>query len=199
VVVIAGGGYYALTHRTGTTVPRPSASGQPTPTPTSTPTPTPTPTAAASVTLTDPGHDFSAAFPLTPVSTTESETVDGVSLSYTGWTAIDPSTGDQYVVVDMPYPASVDVSDPQLSLQAGVNSMVTSLNATVISRTSGTDGGYPDVDVLVSTEGIYIDYQCVLAGHAFYGAGVASAQDPPPGFAAFAASLKIYSTAAATS
>jgi hypothetical protein len=200
VAVIAGGGYYALTHRTGTSVPTPSASARPTPTatPTPTPPPTPTPSATTTVTFTDPGHHFSAAFPATPQSATESETLDGTTLTYTGWTAVDPSTGDEYVVVDMPYPASVNVSDPELSLQAGVNSMVSSLKATVISQTSGTADGYPDVDVLISYSSIYIDYQCVLAGHAFYGAGVESAQDPPPGFAAFAASLTIYSTAAAT-
>ncbi len=200
LAVIAGGGYYALTHRSGTPVPTPSASGRPTPTatPTQTATATPTPTATTTVTFTNPGHDFSAAFPVMPQSTTQSETVDGATLTYTGWTAVDPSTGDQYVVVDMPYPASVNVSDPPLSLRAGVNSMVSSLNATVISQATGTADGYPDVDVLVSTDGVYIDYECVLAGHAFYGAGVESAQNPPPGFAPFAASLTIYSTAAAT-
>ncbi len=194
LVVIAGGGYYALTHRTGTPAPAPSASGRPTPTA----TPTPTPTATTTVTFTDPGHDFSAAFPATPQSTVQSEPVDGATLNYTGWIAVDPSSGDQYLVIDMPYPASVNVSDPQLGLQTGVASMVSALKATVVSQTAGTADGYPDVDVLISTSGVYIDYRCILAGHAFYGAGVESAQNPPPGFAAFAASLTIYSTAAAT-
>jgi len=198
VVVIAGGGYYALTHRTAAPVTHPPTTPAATPTPTPAPTPTPTPSPAATVIFTDPGHDFTAAFPATPQPTSESETVDGVTLSYTGWTAVDPATGDQYVVVDMPYPTKVNVSDPQQSLQAGVSAMVTSLSATVVSQSSGTADGYPDVDVLISSRGVYIDYECVLAGHVFYGAGVESAENPPPGFATFAASLQIHSTAAAT-
>jgi len=209
LAIIAAGGTYILTHRTATPAPAPSASAQatatatpaPTPTPSPGPTPTPAPSASpsAAALFTDPGHDFAAAFPVTPASVNGSESESGVTISYTTWEAEDVTTGDQYLAIYMPYPSAVSVSDPQLSLQAGVNSMVTNLGVTVISQVLGTYDGYPDDDVLVSLDGVYLDYRFILAGHDFYGFAVASAQNPPPGFTSFVGSVQLYSTAPAPS
>ena len=188
------GGVYIITHSSAPgSGPGPSA--PPTRTPSASPAPTPSPTQVTSAAFIDPGHDFSALFPATPTSTTGSETEAGITLQYTIWLATDPSTGDQYAVIYLPYPASANISDPQLGLQAGVNDMVVAEGETLVSQQTTTYDSYPAEDCLVTKDGLYAEYQFLIAGHVFYAAGVESGQNPPPGFAAFAGSLQILSIA----
>jgi hypothetical protein len=216
VAIIIAGGAYILTHRVATPVPRPSPSALATPTPTPAPTPTPTatppatptptplptptPTAASSASpsaagqFTDPGHDFAAAFPATPTSASGSETESGITITYTTWEALDPVSGEDYFAIWMPYPPAVNVSNALTSLETGVTNMVTSQGSALISQTTGTYQGYPDDNALISAGGAYEEYRFILAGHDFYAFGVASAENPPPGFSAFVGSVQIYAT-----
>ena len=191
LLALVAGGVYLITHRSA---PGSGPSAPPTRTPSASPAPTLSPTPVTSAAFTDPGHDFSALFPATPTSTTGSETEAGITLQYTIWLATDPSTGDQYAVIYLPYPASANISDPRLGLQAGVNDMVATEGETLVSQQSTTYDGYPAEDCVVTKDGLYVEYQFLIAGHVFYAVGVESGQNPPPGFTAFAGSLEILST-----
>jgi hypothetical protein len=140
--------------------------------------------------FTDPGSHFSVAFPVTPISQSETLPVDGSNLTITEYVATVSST-DQYEAGYVLYPDSVDTSNPSVNLAGAVQGAVTSTGGTLLSQSQGTYQGFPSVDFLLSAAGEYIDYRVVLDGHSLYQVAVASTVNPPANFTSFASSLKI--------
>jgi hypothetical protein len=133
---------------------------------------------------------FSVAFPVTPISQSETLPVNGTDLTITEYVATVSST-DQYEAGYVPYPDSVDTSNPSVNLAGAVQGAVTSTGGTLLSQSQGTYQGFPSVDFLLSAQGEYIDYRVVLDGHSLYQVAVASTVNPPANFTSFASSLKI--------
>lgn len=144
----------------------------------------------AAHTYTDPGKHFSAAFPVTPLSTSQTLTEDGVDVTITMYEA-QVSGSEGYMAGYAVYPQSVDTSNPTANLAGAVQGGVTAVNGTLLSQSQSTYQGFPSVDLLVSAGGYYIEYRFVLDGHSMFEIGIQSTQDPPPAFTAFANSLVI--------
>jgi hypothetical protein len=140
--------------------------------------------------FTDPGSHFSVAFPVTPISQSETLPVNGADLTITEYVATVSST-DQYEAGYVLYPDSVDTSNPSVNLAGAVQGAVTSTGGTLLSQSQGTYQGFPSVDFLLSAQGEYVDYRVVLNGHSLYQVVVASTVNPPANFTSFASSLKI--------
>lgn len=130
------------------------------------------------------------AFPVTPISQSETLPVNGTDLTITEYVATVSST-DQYEAGYVPYPDSVDTSNPSVNLAGAVQGAVTSTGGTLLSQSQGTYQGFPSVDFLLSAQGEYTDYRVVLDGHSLYQVAVASTVNPPANFTSFASSLKI--------
>jgi hypothetical protein len=140
--------------------------------------------------FTDPGSHFSVAFPVTPISQSETLPVNGTDLTITEYVATVSST-DQYEAGYVLYPDSVNTSNPSVNLAGAVQGAVTSTGGTLLSQSQGTYQGFPSVDFLLSAAGQYIDYRVVLDGHSLYQVAVGSTVNPPANFTSFASSLKI--------
>ena len=140
--------------------------------------------------FTDPGGHFSVAFPVTPISQSETLPVNGADLTITEYVATVSST-DQYEAGYVLYPDSVNTSNPSVNLAGAVQGAVTSTGGTLLSQSQGTYQGFPSVDFLLSVQGEYADYRVVLDGHSLYQVAVVSTVNPPANFTSFASSLKI--------
>ncbi len=141
-------------------------------------------------TYTDPGKHFSAAFPVTPLSTSQTLTENGVDVTITLYEA-QVSGSEGYLAGYVAYPASVDVSNPSANLAGAIQGGVTAMNGTLVSQSESTYQGFPSADFLVSASGYYVEIRIVLDGHSLFEVGIQATQDPPADFHSFANSLVI--------
>ncbi len=151
---------------------------------------TSSPSAPSKPAFTDPGGHFSLAFPVTPISSSQTQTVQGTPITITLWQASVSST-DGYMAGYVAYPQSVDTSSPYTNLAGAVQGAVTGTGGTLVSQSQGTYQGFPSVDALISASNEYVEYRVILDGHSLFEVGVVSADDPPPNFTSFANSLRI--------
>jgi hypothetical protein len=145
------------------------------------------------VAFTDSGDHFSITFPAQPTAYTEDDPSGGFDKTIFGWKATDPNSGDAYSASYEALPSGYHFTDPQKDAEDQVASVAA--GGTLISSSAGSYQGYPSQDGLFIEDGWYGDVRIIVAGHVSYLVLVSSLQNPPPGFASFASSLQIHSTA----
>ncbi|MBJ7608201.1 MAG: hypothetical protein JF887_02060 [Candidatus Dormibacteraeota bacterium] len=172
--------------------PRPPPAAVHTPTPTATPIPpTPLPTAdtsGGSVAFTDPDGNFSASFSSAPVKDSTSTPVNGQQLTYVQFTnLVNPDVVEVVAYAD--YPPSIPDNTPNVILSAGIQSAVTHVNGTILSKMFATVQGFPSVDAIVSVPASgsspsgFLGARLILAGHTVFEVLSTGLDNPPAGFA----------------
>ncbi len=120
-------------------------------------------------TFTSIGGQFQIKLPSYPSTSTSTipETVDNAPGTITTYKSKD-ANGDDYGVAYVPFPSTIDISNPQARLEASLNGMLAGENGTLLSSNLSTYEGYPDINALIQAQGYYVTARVIVANRTEY-------------------------------
>lgn len=134
---------------------------------------------------------FRAEFPTVPERRTQRVDVGGTKVDVVDYTS---GSGDRaFTVSYADIPASQEVGDPILRLDASAKGAAAAVGGTLKSSMITTLVALPAVEYLIVLEGRHVKATSVLAGRRLYGVQVVGKDDPPSGYDRFRASFQLAS------